>query len=580
MNTEYFPFKLVSFFLLVVFLTFFAACAPHSPKPPVGDTEPSARQYPDMERYKEKSYQSQVSLIKILAAEAEKFSWQGNHQDALFVYNQALAIADENETAELLESIEKTLEKSPGKDIDEFSAIKHLNIPKALLLYWMGVNYGLEENYVMSKKALEEFLLQFPNHKYAEDARELVGIISKSFFDKYTIGCLLPLSGKYAVYGERALSGIQMAAARMGEIYGREFNIVIKDTKADSEKAAEGVRELYRKNVAGIVGPLLAVQQAGEVAQELGIPMIALTQKSEFPLGRDFLFANFINPEMQVETLGTYLFGYLGVTRAAILYPKEKYGRTYMNLFWDMADKYGAKIVGVEAYDGKSTDFAKPIQKLTGEYFPLPDFLQPEDQDLPLDENMELVSEQPILNNAETENDEMPDADQEEKPKKEEKIEIDFEALFIPDSPSRVKLILPQLVFNDATGMYIVGTNLWHHESLLRDTRGYNRQAVITDGFFAQSQNLKTSEFANQYQFLFDSEPEFLEAVSYDTACILYKAAVENNVDSRQILKNNLLSGQIFEGATGRTFFDSEGAAHRELFLMTIKKGKFIEINR
>ena len=97
--------------------------------------------------------------------------------------------------------------------------------------------------------------------------------------------------------------------------------------------------------------------------------MIALTQKSEFPLGGDYLFSNFITPQMQVRTLGRYLFGNLGVKKIAFLYPDEKYGRTYMNLFWDMADEYGVQVVGVEAYDGNKTDFREPIQKLTGEYY-------------------------------------------------------------------------------------------------------------------------------------------------------------------------------------------------------------------
>jgi len=171
---------------------------------------------------------------------------------------------------------------------------------------------------------------------------------------------------------------------------------------------------------------------------------------------------------------------------------------------------------------------------------------------------------------------------EEEKKKKEEeeKIKIDFEALFIPDSPSKLSMILPQLAYYDARGMYLVGTNLWHNESLLKDVKGYNKQAVIADGFFDGSQNPATSEFTKKFEAVFNTKPKFLEAISHDTTFILFLAAMDEAIDSRQSLKDALKSQRVFTGATGNTFFDKDGTAHRDLFLMTIKKGKFVEISR
>ncbi len=566
--------------LLIILLVslLFTACAGKFDQGPVGKTS-EPRQYPDLKVYQQKSDETKVSLIKILSAEAEKFSWQQNYQDALFVYNQALSLAKEEEKPPLIQAIENVLQKTSAKDIDEFRKIQNIHIPRPLLLYWLGINYGLENNMALSKETLESFLYQYPDHRYAVDAQELVQIISKSFFNKDTIGCLLPLSGKYAIFGQRALSGIQLAIQELSKKYSRPFRLIVKDTKADSDLAVQGVRELQLKNVAGIIGPLLAVQKAGQEAQQLKIPMIALTQKNDFPLLGDYLFANFITPEMQVETLGSYLFGNLGIKKVAILYPDEKYGKKYMNLFWDIADEYGVQVVGVETYNGKDTDFRKPIQKLTGAFFPLPEFLQ-------LQENLDDQVDSQIGTDAEDIGSQIPkmltvreqiEADREDK---KEKVQIDFEALFIPDSPSKVKLILPQLVFNDALGMYIVGTNLWHHQSLLKDAKGYNKQAVITDGFFDGSRNLATAKFTKAFQTLFGNKPKFLEAIAYDTATILFEAAMSEGVDSGFAIKGALKGGRVFEGVTGSTVFDENGIAHRDLFLMTIKKGKFVEISR
>ena len=561
--------------IICIIILWLSACTQLPVKhPSEKDTIPIPEEVTEQAKEEIEDEQPKISIIEILSSEAEKFSLLENYQDALFVYNQALSQASEDEKPLLILRIESVLMKTPTNDIEKFIDIKNIHIPRSLLLYWLGLNYALENNAVKSKEILETFLFEYPDHPYYSDAADLVDVIKKSLFNRDTIGCLLPLTGKYAIFGQRALSGIQLAIQELSKKYNRQFKLIIHDTQANPDMAVEGVRQLHQKNVAGIIGPLLAVGQAGREAETLQIPMIALTQKSDFPLQVDYLFANFITPEMQVQTLGAYLFLKLGIKKVAILYPNEKYGKKYMKLFWDIVDKYDGEVVGVESYDGKKTDFTEPIQKLTGQFFPVPDFLKSE-----IDEpenSAGRYEDQPVdLVQIAIESEARQGKEEEE-----EKIQIDFEALFIPDSPSKVNLILPQLAFNDARGMYLIGTNLWHHKSLLKEARGYNKHAIITDGFFDGSQNPVTVQFVKNFESLFDTKPKFLEAISYDTASMLFLTAMDETIDSRQTLKDSLQGKRIFEGVTGNTIFDKDGIAHRKLFLMTIKKGEFVEINR
>ncbi|WP_457552012.1 penicillin-binding protein activator [Desulfobacula sp.] len=539
-------------------------------KPPV-EKEKAAKEVPETVKEKELP---KVSIIEILSREAEKFFLQKNFPAALNRYDQALSLADETPKTQLISAIEHVLEKTPTKTIQQFLDIKNVHIPRSLLLYWLGLNYGLENNAVKSKQTLETFMLEYPDHPYFSDAADLVNIIKKTLFNKYSFGCLLPLTGKYAFFGQRALSGIQLALQDLSKKYSREFKLIIKDTQANPEITSESIKQLHQQNVAGIIGPLLTVHQAGIEAQKLKIPIIALTQKSDFPLQGEYLFANFITPEMQVQTLGAYLFQKLGIKKVAILYPNEKYGKKYMELFWDIVDEYEGEVVGAESYDDHMTDFSVPIQKLTGQFFPIPDFLKPA--------AMEPGNNTEFNKNSMGSDFTQIAAEIEDHIKKDEqeKIQIDFQALFIPDSPSKLIMILPQLAYYDARGMYLVGTNLWHNKSLLQDTKGYNKLAVISDGFFDGSKNLITAEFTKKFENIYNTKPKFLEAISYDTASILLSAAMVEIVDSRQSLKNVLKSQRIFKGVTGNTFFDMNGTAHRDLFLMTIKKEKFVEINQ
>ncbi len=573
------PKNIIVCFLVLAFLSGLGGCAQKIEKKPM---DQESVQEPVIE--KPEPEPEKVSLIQILMIEAEKFLKDGNNQDALFIYNQALAQAEIQDREMVLSGIEKALIKTSPRVIEEFIQIKNLNIPNSLLQYWLGLNLAAQNNYTRAGKALKLFMDNYPDHAYAQDVLDLLAGIKLATFKKDTIGCLLPLSGKYKIFGQRALKGIQLAVQDLSEIHGKKFNVIIKDTQSNPERALECVDELGQKKVMGIVGPLLTVDSAGIQAEKLGIPIIAMTQKDEFPLKGDYLFSNFITPQMQVQSLASYIFMELGIKKVAILYPDERYGKRYMELFWDVVDEFNGEVVGVESYDGKNTDFTIPIKKLTGEYYPLPGFLKPEIPESEIDH--ELKDSEGMNPDLSTESENLvedavvQDQNTEKKPiPVEEKIQIDFQALFIPDSPSRVNLILPQLAYYDAKGMVLLGTNLWHQKSLLAGSKGYNKKAVITDGYFGNSKKEVIQGFEKRFNSLFEESPGFIEAIAYDTTSILFSAAMDDRVDSRESLKNALQGTRMFEGVTGNTIFDKTGNAHKQLSLITIKGGKFMEIS-
>ena len=480
--------------------------------------------------------------VEKLETNAIALMQSGALEEAFHTYNQALALNPETPTKHrILNQVDQVLAKAPPDLIQAFIETPDLAVPEPLLQYWLGVNLAQETEYANAVDVLTRFMDLWPDHPRVPEARELVALIRQTLFKKDTLGCLVPLSGKYAIYGQKALKGIQLAIQDLAAAHNRKFNIVIKDTHGDPDIAAACVDELAQANVAGIIGPLLAVDTAGARAQELKIPLIALTQKENFALSGDYLFSNFITPQMQVQTLAAFVFRTLGLEKVAILYPDEPYGRRYKQLFSKAVAEYGGKLVEIQAYDGSRTDFNDPIRKLTKQN----------------DEFFESsVSDPSGL------------------------ISFDFEALFIPDAASRINMILPQLAFHDIRDIVLLGTNLWHHPSLLDQTKRYNQNTIITDGYFEHSQKPATVRFTQRFSNLYGESPGLLEAIFYDTAQILFSAAMDPLVNSRQHLKEALLEERIFEGATGRTLFDQTGTARKELFLITIKNDRFVELDR
>lgn len=521
---------------------------------------------------------SKPSVIQALSAEAEKYLLKNNYQDALSIYNQILSKISEDRKPEIIKTIITVLSKTPAKDIEQWNHGKDIHIPKPLILYYLGLNYALENNSEKSIKALELYLSLYPGHVYNNDALSLLNELKQSLFSKDTIGCLLPLTGRYSVFGQRALSGIQLAVQKLSETYSKEFKTIVFDTQADPEKTTEGVKSLYERNVAAIIGPLLVEGESGKEAEKLRIPLIALTQKADFALQGEYLFSNFITPEMQVQALSNYIFSKLGVKKMAILYPKERYGIKYMELFHEAAKEYAGEIVGMEPYDGKKTDLSLPVKRIMQQHPLNPGYTR-----FSQTNTKESADQEDTSGDETAENDY--EAEALKKNKAREAIEagrkrIEFQALFIPDSPSRLSLILPLLAYNEARGIYLLGTNLWHDDTFLKAMKGSTHKVIFPDGFFESSQNIHAQDFSRDFEAVFNRKPQFLEAIAYDTASMIFLTAMDDSITSREDLKKALNGRQIYEGATGPTRFDENGISHRPLILMTVKNGEFIEITQ
>ena len=393
-------------------------------------------------------------------------------------------------------------------------------------------------------------------NKYNKNKSDKNIVSQEYMFKKNVIGCLLPLSGQFSIFGKKALKGIEMAVQNLSKQYKQNIIILIKDTQSNDKKAVQCVKELAEKKVGAIIGPMVTAELAGKQAEELKIPMIAMTQKNNIVENGKYIFNNFLTPQMQTNSLVSHAFVNLGITKFAILYPEDRYGKTYMNLFLAKVNKLGGKVVGAASYTHDQTDFSDAVKKILSSSYALSD-------------SIKKTKIHDPKNNPNHENKD-----------KQEKLILDFEAIFIPDAPLKLSLILPHLVYNDIIDVYLLGTNIWHHNDLIKNSSEYINNSVITQGYFAKSKNVNALKFAEKFKILYNKNPGFIEACAYDTLKILVQTAMDPDIYSQESLIDTLAGKRIFDGITGKTRFDKNGNAHKELFFLTVKNGKFVEIKR
>ncbi|MBF0572862.1 MAG: penicillin-binding protein activator [Desulfamplus sp.] len=489
----------------------------------------------------------------------------GNYRSGLNIYNSLISKYSGEDKKRLLEKTEALLSIMKNSDLEVVLNSKKSQVPESMLLYRIGMNYAKKQkDNRKAKEIFSKFISNYPDDPHVLEVELILKDIEKSSFAKNIIGCMLPLSGKYQTFGNQALRGVKMALQDAKALYSdQEIDFIIKDTESNDAKAATIVEEFSQTNIAAIAGPMVTSEAAAKEAQKYQIPMICMTQKSEVTAIGDYIFSNFITPEMQIKGLVSHAREVLGIENFAVLAPDDKYGQKFMSLYRQAVSEAGGKIVVAEVYRENQTDFSEIIKKIAA--------LQPQTADEePQGTNTNNSSDSKSLEiNGNIESNGIPNTTSELLPKI---------AIFIPDSPSKAATILPQLLYYNVKEAYLLGTNIWHNNALLKISSEHIKNVVITDGYFAQSRKPEPARFAEAFKAVYGEYPGFIEAVAYDTALLLIKTAMDKSINSRLDIKNTLAGNIIYNGATGETMFETNGNAQKELFFLTIENSAFVEI--
>ena len=438
-------------------------------------------------------------------------------------------------------------------------------------------------------------------------------------FDDATgvIGVVLPLSGRFAEYGEESLNGIVSAAHIFTEVIDSEsaaeeapaapdravrggrrdgapaeppellrddsdtragekkLRLIIRESEGSPEAAALAVESLAaEKDLIAIIGPLLGdtSEAAAPVADELGIPLLALTSREEVPQNRSYVFRLRTSPRDEIRALVDYASSELGAERYAILYPKDNYGRGMRNHFWEAVSGAGGMVVASSGYETDATDFAKPIRDMVG--FTLltqgeRDAIERRDTLLRRARRLEPSDARLVRDTAYAiagpEGDPLPP-------------QVDFDVLFIPDSHDKVVLISPQLTFHEVGDVKLLGPSGWNHPDLVSIGRNHVRGAVISALFHQQSRFPFVSEFVSDFSQTFGVAPDVFAAHGYDAARLVM-SQLTAGANSREEVRNGILRTQGFPGATGVINMAPDGNARKRPFLLKVRGGTRISLD-
>jgi branched-chain amino acid transport system substrate-binding protein len=376
----------------------------------------------------------------------------------------------------------------------------------------------------------------------------VAGIITPAMAaeERPVIGALLPLTGKQAALGNRVLDGL---IAGLGLFDGRRAAPValqIENYGSDPAAVSRSVAKLAGEpRLLAIIGPpeFEAAREAAKAAQSAQVPLVALSPVAAPEGSGDYVFSDQRSDEREARTLASYAVKNLGLSRLAVFYPENAYGTAMMNAFRAEAQRLGGKIRRVQSYNPDQTDFSAEIRKLAALKAPRP---------APKKKGAEAVkAPAPVL---------------------------DFDALYLPDAFRRVRMILPQLAFHDVRGMQLLGTSQWYVPEGIRKEMDYFEGAVLTAPFFAESDKPMVADFTDALFGATGREPDYREALAYDTARMLMEALRDRGVTNRSSLRDRLQRIEAFEGVSGWVSVTKNREMQRSCFILKVEGRQIVDV--
>jgi branched-chain amino acid transport system substrate-binding protein len=319
--------------------------------------------------------------------------------------------------------------------------------------------------------------------------------------DFRAIGCIVPLTGRSRLVGEQVLKGVVLGAKAVYISGDEQLSVTIRDSGGDPHQAVKAVEDLvFNEHVAAIVGPVdaNAALAAAERAEELGVPLLALSVRENLAEGRRFIFREFATNRAEVRALAEYA-ARAGIARFAISYPDNGYGRTMRGLMVEELKKLGRDLAKEVKYDPKSTAFPDTAESLA---------------------------------------------------------DSELEALFIPDGPGEIALLAPALA---AAGLWSVSTGSepggpGRGVQLLVPSAGLSPDLVRRAGrylegalfvtFLNESSSPGSSRFSERFRDEYKAEPSYLSGFGHDAA-VLIAGAIRSGARDREAIRSWLLGDSL-----------------------------------
>lgn len=500
-----------------------------------------------------------LKTLRLAALEAEN----ANPLEITKAYVELMASAQGEAEARFRGKALKAVELMSQDQLKDVVGDNEYGALRGHAAYRLAQIYLSQRDTDSAKSAFTKVIQYLPETELAEISQKKIQSIGMATsVNPSTIGAVLPLSGKHAGIGQKLLRGLQMGLGLDGESE-TSIRLAVIDSEGNPDMARRGVEKLVQDdNVVAITGSLLSktANAVADQAQVMGVPNIALSQKSGLTRIGENVFRFGMTSEMQVRYLVKRCMKDFGMRRFAIIYPNDKFGVEYANLFWDEVLARGGEIRAAQSYDPEEVDFSGPVQRLVGLFYQ-----EERQEEVRWNSKLQAERKKGLGARARWDEDVLGPV-------------VDFDAVFVPDGIKALGQISAMLSFHGVKGSKIIGPNLWNNNGLAKRIGNSTNQIIFVDGPPLEFKTTEGQNFVNRYRTAFNEDPGPFEIQGFETGLLLHRALAEN-VRTRSDFRDRLLTMPPLQGVLGKINIGTDREFAKELFLYTVESGQIKVIN-
>ena len=352
------------------------------------------------------------------------------------------------------------------------------------------------------------------------------------------VALLVPLTGANAAVGQSIANAANMALLESGE---RRINLRVYDTAAAGGAAAaagaasgDGARLFLVPLRAGDVRAVQGIATANTV------PVISFS--NDAALAGEGTYVLGFQPGQSIARAVAYARS-RGAVRFAALIPSGIYGQRASTAFLRAVEANGGKVVSV-------VNYTRTPQKLLAAARAVTDH----------DKRLAVAAKTPALR---------PDGSV--APVTARMPPVAFQALLIADAGPVAAAFGPALTQYGASGVVILGTELWNNEPALRNAKG------LAGAVFASVPDDRFAELSGRYRAKFGAGPSRLASFGYDSV-LLVNSLADRWPLGEPFPRALLANPDGFAGIDGVFRFTPSGVADRALEVSRIQGGAIVTV--
>jgi branched-chain amino acid transport system substrate-binding protein len=350
------------------------------------------------------------------------------------------------------------------------------------------------------------------------------------------IGVIAELTGDVPAVGASCKNAAELAVKEINDAGGIQLGdkkykveLFIEDNAGKADQSASAAQKLItQQKVTAIVGPNVSryTMPAAEIAESGKVVLITpwstapkVTLDSRTGVSKKYVFRScFIDP-FQGRVLAKFALDNLKLKKAAVLYDvASEYNKGIAEIFKEVYEQNGGKIVAFETYTTNDKDFSSQLTKIK--------------QAAP-------------------------------------------EVIFLPNYYSEVPLQIQQAKRLGINAPFI-GSDSWGSEELVKLCGKDCNDYYFSTHYAADASTEATKKFIAGYKAKYGATPDDVAALTYDSFGLLWQALKTAGKDDRQAVRNALAKIPKYEGVTGNMQFkEGSGDPVKSAVILKIKDGKF-----